>query len=321
MTDEKSGAKRDWVPDDITTDDLPDFPAEVTRYVDQEGNQLTKNPKFQGTLEEFAAMVARLNPWECAWPNGGRLSQKGIPCRAPKFEGTDACIHHAGPKMQRRGTKDPGYRGKKTRFERTLPPEVARMVMVARNDPDLLSVRQDVALLDARRAILAGRLYTGESGSLWASLNRHWMDLGEANRNAREARDAEDDAKAEKFRQQAQEAITAIGRVIQQGHKDETAWKELVGTTRDLVELKGKEHIRLEKLSQMIYAEDVMNMLSTLLATVMENVKDGVARQTIAEKFSEIVNPGNRRIAARSPVGAEAELLRIEQSEEMQDGG
>jgi hypothetical protein len=301
MTDEASGQPID--------DDLPD----VTRYYDQEGIPLRKHPNFAGSMAEFAELVSKLKPHQCGWPDGSRMSQKGTPCKKNKMPGSRACIFHSGTKRARGRKSHVLARGEISRLEEFVPPEISSLIARAREDPELLSIRQDVALLDARRAILAGRLYTGESGSLWAALNKQWSALADANQKARQAREADDATAAEKWRTKAQEAISEIGRIIQQGHKDESSWKELIATTRDLVNMKGQEHTRLERLSQVIYAEDMMNMCAVLLRSVLEHVSDGQSRLKIAESFARVINPRGLTIPAASPVGVEVDLAQERQ--------
>jgi hypothetical protein len=90
------------------------------------------------------------------------------PCRAKVMMGRNTCYHHGGKSLV--GPAVNTYRhGRHSKF---LPVRMAAKYQEAQGDPDLLSLRSEIALVDARLADLLSRVDTGESGSLWLALRR-----------------------------------------------------------------------------------------------------------------------------------------------------
>lgn len=258
-------------------------------YKDQVGNPLVLPPRFTGTLEEFAKVVSELKPKHCSYPTGRPLSRRsGLPCRAHAMPNGRCRIH--GGKIKR-GPENKNFKGNK--LEAIVPADIAKRIKAADADPNLLSIRSDAALLWARQSVLAERLHSGESGALWQSLNAQWQAFVTASRLAREAGEKDDFEKRAKYAAAGQNAINEIGRLIQQGNKDELVWRDLISVTNNLVDLKAKEHGRLKDLSQMMYADDVMNVASLLMAAVFDEIKDTAVVYRVGERFNQIVNKGN----------------------------
>lgn len=270
------------------------------KLLDQEGKPLKVPTWWGGSNEEFAAVVAQLKPHHCSWPDGRIRSRGRKPCRGQAME-NGRCRMHGGKAV--RGPAH--YRYKGDRIESVLPKEVAKLVKTAMADPDLLSIRYDVSLLAARQMMLMERLHTGESGTLWSQLNKQWERLMLSNRLAREAREQGDDEAAVHHRDEAQTAMTTIGQLIQAGNKDEAAWRELIQTTKETVDLKGREHARMKDLNQTVYAEDAMNLAGQLLTAVMDHVPDKEVRYKIGQRFNELLTlrrPGGIALAPNANV-------------------
>jgi hypothetical protein len=95
-----------------------------------------------------------------------------VPCMArPKRNGR--CRTHGG--NARVGEDASNY--KHGRYFRDLPPDLQRRFEAALADEDLLSTRQDVALLDTRVGEAIKGLQTGEAGELWGRLREAWAEL------------------------------------------------------------------------------------------------------------------------------------------------
>lgn len=268
------------------------------QYFDHQGKPLVLPKRFEGTMEEFAALVAKLTPRHCGWPNGQVLSrQSKKPCRGFAMA-NGRCRMHNGNAA--RGPDH--YKFKGDRLESYMPKPLAELVKAAQADPELLSIRSDVSLLAARQMMLLERLNSGESGMLWKQLGKQWQAFVEASKNASKAREAGDDEAAILYRDESQTALAAIGQIIQAGNKDELVWNELRTTTKELVDLKGREHTRLKDMQQAVYAEDVMNLGSLLISAVFEHVTDPAIRYKIGQQFGELLSPRRRVSHLPQPV-------------------
>ncbi len=161
--------------------------------------------------------------------------------------------------------------------------------MEAYNDPELLSHRKYAALFDTRVRQLMERLYTGESGGMWATLQSHWAAFeaaGAASQKAAEesrqfhtaasaaATDSERDAALRKAAladeqrsaavEQSKVCLQNIGKTIAKGVKDEASWRELLDTAHEASLMKSRETKRLESERMMVPVTEVMTLVSVL---------------------------------------------------------
>src|SRR5690606_13833216 len=106
-------------------------------------------------------------------------------CRAWPVRGSSRWRMHGGGSEQY-GVANPAFRtGKYAK----LPARLPESFQAAAADPDLLGLREDIAVNDARIAELAERLYSGESGALWRELRTAQQQADEARRAGQRAKD------------------------------------------------------------------------------------------------------------------------------------
>jgi hypothetical protein len=89
-------------------------------------------------------------------------------CEGIAIRGKTKCRKHGGRSLS--GVAHPNY--KHGRYSRDLPTAMARRAAEARGNPELLSVSDDIALVEARIAEVLAGLGTGESGATWLGLKR-----------------------------------------------------------------------------------------------------------------------------------------------------
>ena len=92
--------------------------------------------------------------------------QSGGQCRKPAMRGHTVCAMHGG--KSRIGMASGTY--KHGRYSRCLPVQLQARYTQARTNKDLLSVRDEIAVCEARLADLFTRVETGESGATWQAL-------------------------------------------------------------------------------------------------------------------------------------------------------
>jgi hypothetical protein len=180
------------------------------------------------------------------------------------------CRFHGG--MIPTGPALPQY--KTGRYSKVLPPRLRERYEEAAQDSELLVLREEIALLDARIIDLIARVESGEAGAIWGQANEHYL----AARAAIRSGDAVE----------LGNALDALGVTIRRGQADYAAWdeiKETLDLRRKLVE---SERKRLVQLSQMITTEQAMVLMTAIVALVQENVTD---RQALAK-----ISDGIRRL-------------------------
>ena len=124
----------------------------------------------------------------------------GRPCRQPAMRGKTVCKMHVG--KSKSGMAHGNY--KHGRYSKVLPVRLQRSYEQATNNPQLLSVRHDLAACEALLVEAFGRLDTGESGQVWSDL--------------REALTAFEKAEVRRDPDAMDEQLATIRTLIRRGH-------------------------------------------------------------------------------------------------------
>jgi hypothetical protein len=180
------------------------------------------------------------------------------------------CRLHGG--LTPSGIASPNY--KHGRYSEVLPARLQGRYKAARDDGELLALREDVALTDARLADLIARVDTGESGALWKKLQETRL----AFMAARRADDPIGQA----------EAITTIMETIGRGHSDYAAWREIGGVLEQRRKLVESERKRLIEMQQTITAEQAMVLVQALLASIRTHATERAALAAIQADFIQL---------------------------------
>src|SRR5262249_6908633 len=87
----------------------------------------------------------------------GAKTRSGTPCRRRPLAGRNRCRLHGGSTPA--GIASPHFRhGKRSRYFRHLPKEIGEHYQAALHDEQLVSLREQLALLEARMLEVAGKL-------------------------------------------------------------------------------------------------------------------------------------------------------------------
>lgn len=162
------------------------------------------------------------------------------------------------------------------RYSKYLPARLAERYHEAQADGELLALREDIALVDARLADVIGRVDSGEAGRLWVEAREAYSEWKRAERASDDARQA---SAAEKLE-------AALGLGVQ----DYQAWTEaldLVERRRRLVE---SERRRLVEMQQMLTAEQAMLWLAAVSATIRRHVTNPVQLAAIAADLDHLTH-------------------------------
>ena len=245
--------------------------------------------KFVGLIAEFIGEKCpkcESADLQCACCAKNR--QKKL-CGKPPFP-NGRCELHGGKSLPP-GPSHPSY--KNGRLSKHLPSAIAARFNAAREDPELLSIRDDVALVDTRRSILAERLSTGESGASWETLKELWNDFERGNRMSAEATQLDSPELREKARALITSSINAIGKLITNGASEEVQWKELQKSTHELAALKQSETSRLQKLHQMMTAEEALLLIHQVQQAVVQVVTNVDQQREVGRILHALIETGH----------------------------
>jgi hypothetical protein len=198
-----------------------------------------------------------------------RLS--GEPCKAFAIKGRSVCRIHGGTSLQ--GMAAPSF--KDGRYSRYLPERMVDRYRHAARDPNLLGLREDVALLDSRLADLLGRVDTGESGARWKTVKSAYSVW-------RKKCDTEE---ADVLLETLQTAIFA-------GYSDMEAWDAIHMVLGQREKLVASERKAMVEAQQMVSVDQAMNLVRQIVDSVRQHVSDRDALASISADVGRLITIG-----------------------------
>lgn len=162
------------------------------------------------------------------------------------------------------------------RYSKYLPTRMLDRYRDAQDDTELLAMREEIALLDARLTDVLSRVDTGEAGELWSQ--------------ARDAYSALTDALQKKDADGINYSMVTLGRLLGRGQADWAAWREITNLLEQRRKLVESERKRLVEMQQMITAEQAVNYASALALAVKEHVTDPGLLSKINEDFRRLLS-------------------------------
>jgi len=194
----------------------------------------------------------------------GAKKRNGQPCQQWPVKGRRRCRLHGGktPLSASAGRYIHG------RYSKFLPSRVFAAYEAAAHDPQLLELRREIALTDARIIDLLQRVDSGESGALWRQ-----AQLAMAGFRLAQAKGDVDGM---------QRAIGRVEQLVTQGHADYAAWDEVLALIEQRRKLVESEQRRLTLTTTSLSVEQAMTMLAQVTATLQKHITDRGVLQAIA---------------------------------------
>lgn len=196
-----------------------------------------------------------------------KSKQSGVQCRRMATPGCEVCNIHGGKSLV--GIASPHFRT--GRRSRNLPTRMMPDYEQAYQDSELLQLRHEIAITDARREDLLARVDSGEAGELWRSLRQTYAVAENARAQMNVLQSGVDFLKA---KQTFEEAYETIGVLISEGVQDYQAWDEVNRIIEQRRRLSETEVKTLDKLQQFVTAERANLFVTTLLNAVRSRVTD-----------------------------------------------
>ncbi len=160
------------------------------------------------------------------------------------------------------------------RYSKHMPTRMLAEYEARKNDPDMLAMASEIALLDARLSDVLSRVDSGESGHLWQQLKDTYRALQDANRRGDTG--------------MVRELMVDLGSMITKGQLDYAAWneiKQIIEARRKLVET---ERRRLTDMQQMMTAEQAMMLIAEVYEQVRLHVHDPSTLAAIGAGLAKI---------------------------------
>lgn len=204
----------------------------------------------------------------------GAKTRSGAPCRSRpmpngrcRMHGGTAPVSIASPHFQH---------GRRSKY---LPARLLDRYHEAASDPDLLAVRDEIALLDMRLNELLEQVDTGEAGELWMTAQAAWLAYLRK-RDTVQERDAQ----------------RLLDQIIERGATAFQSWAEIHQVIEQRRKLSETEQKRLVTMQQMVTVEQAMSFVAALQTSVRKHVTDTAALRAIAADMAMLANQ-NRQAA------------------------
>lgn len=237
---------------------------------------MATNGKPNGKAKEHAPEKrgsAEPLPGRCgAKVRGGEPGDPPRYCTKAPVTGRKRCKLHGGKSL--RGVEAPGF--KHGRHSAYIPQRYLAVVEASLADPDLMSVRQDFALAEARTAELLQGIEQGSSLEGARASFDTWSAV--VSLLPKELRDHPAIAT---HREALRGALTAA-------KSEQTAWREIRNNQRVRARLVEVERRRQEQLGNMMPSEQVLTLMARLAVIVQRYVEDPKDRQSVAEEIMAI---------------------------------
>lgn len=193
-----------------------------------------------------------------------KAKNTGQRCMQPIVPGMTKCRYHGGKSLK--GPDQPNW--KHGRYSKYLPELVKARYETARRDPELLGLREEIALIDARLSQLLEKVNRGETEMLFPRIQEAFRQvmLGKSQHN-------------EFLELQAFDKLKTL---IEEGASESEAWGEIRQSIKLRAELSRGEIKRLETMQQMITATQAMSLLARVVTVIKDNVEDPTTVHKIA---------------------------------------
>lgn len=201
---------------------------------------------------------------------GGKCGQLAMP--------NGRCYFHGGKNLG--GIASPTF--KHGRYSKFLPVRLLATYKASLSDPDLLALREQVAVLDARLVDVLKRVDTGESSRLWRQL--------------RAAHGALLDARARSDTAAMAARLNDLGGLIGEGVADYAAWADVRALIQERRQVVESERKRMVEMQMMITSDRAMVLLAAVVDTIRRHVTDRSTLAAISADIGSLV-AGETRLA------------------------
>lgn len=209
--------------------------------------------------------------WVC-----GALTKDDTPCMSTKLiKRNGRCRLHGGKSLA--GPASPRY--KTGRYSKVLLSSASLLDKYeqAQSDARLLSLRDEIQLVDARLGELLERIggeTDGESMRNWTRTASAYADL----KSAMQSQNTDGTLKA----------LLLLDVLIERGARESETWAEIHAVIEQRRRLAESERKRLVDMQQMITAERAVSLFAQILDVIRENVSDRDALNRIGQEFERL---------------------------------
>lgn len=198
----------------------------------------------------------------------GARKRTGGRCQSPPMKGRNRCIHHIGA-GKNVGPDHPQW--KDGRYSKYLPRGLNDDYLDARVDEDILNMREQYALLDARLRNVIQRSASGEAAALWKQIGKEWKTF----KTAQRVGDVENMTKQ----------LDVVDDLVRRGAGEAMAWEEIARIIEQQRKLGETEQKRLVAMQQMVNKNQLKAVMGRIADIVQQNTTDPKLLNAIATEI------------------------------------
>lgn len=165
-----------------------------------------------------------------------------------------------------------------TRYSRQFPPQLLERYERARNDPNILSLSEEIALMTFRIGELVQGQKRGESNELWARLANNYAQLATAVLES-----GVDDPGIN-------DQMESLHLLIKEGVDDSNTWSEVQSLNESKRRLVETQRRTLIEAQQMITVDRMMVLLGAVARVIQEHVTDERIMAAISTDIRQLVD-------------------------------
>ena len=231
-----------------------------------------KKPEDFNPVPDFPKGHQHYGKRRCqAWtPNQGRQ------CLSLAMKEKKICYTHGGASPKGMGSAS----WKTGRYSKYVPTGLRERYEAEANDPELLALNDEIALMRSRLSILLEKIESApDSGSTWKELRKNLRQFEKVQRAASNLEGTEREHKMHEVAQVFDDLRSAINR----GVAEWAAWREIITLTdqvRKLTESEQKRRVAGEHILQM---HDVMTLFDYTVNLINDIVSNPKERSQLSE--------------------------------------
>jgi hypothetical protein len=192
---------------------------------------------------------------------GAQLRGKpGQHCQLPGTGAGGRCRFHGGKSAKAGPTHHTWKHGRRSQFTKHLPEHLRAAFDASASDPDLLSVRNEIALADSRLHDLLDKLTSGESAARMLSLRGLVKAMGN------ELRKADPNPAALAM------AVERMGAVLDAAFGDDSVWAQIQAIMGTRMQLTETERRVADSKKANVDADSLRLLLQMILSSVRQHV-------------------------------------------------
>lgn len=228
----------------------------------------------------------------------------GKRCKKQAVPGKKVCRYHGG------ASKSGALAGaaRSLRYSKVIPSRMLERYLEAERDPQLLSLRADIALVDARIGELLKRTDHGGAAILWDALNRAFNEYMAFRRAGKV--------------DEMSHALEEVGEIVKKGHVDSLVWNEIMTLMALKMRLAESERKRLVEMQQILTMGEASSLVTTILDVVKRTVSNPDEIVEIGKALKKMlgeIDP-NGEVQVYDPQGEIVDVLPKDVHDEKQEG-